>query len=138
MTNMKILGSATAENNGGIYRTGLNSRGHVFIADEPEEFGGGGEGPAPTDYLCMALSSCKAITMRMYAKRKGWQLDLVTVKTTFVKADQTTSGKNTFFCEVNLTGVLNDEQVKRILEISKACPVDRLLRKPNEIVTTVE
>ena len=137
MTNTKILGSATAENKGGIYRTALNSGDHVYIADEPKEFGGGGEGPAPGDYLCMALSSCKAITMRMYARRKGWQLDTVTVKTTFVKGDQSTSGRNTFFCAVNLTGDLKAEQVTRILEISKACPIDRLLGKPNEIVTTV-
>ena len=138
MNNIKIIGSAVAENSGGIYRTNVSSSNHVYIADEPTEFGGNGEGPAPTDYLCMALSSCRAITMRMYAKRKAWQLKVVKVKTTFVKADQMPSGKNTFFCVVTLTGELSEDQVRRILEISKVCPIDRLLGKPSDIVTTSE
>lgn len=135
MTDVKILGSATAENKGGIYKTFLSSRNHLYTADEPKEFGGNEDGPAPTDYLCMALSSCKAITMRMYARRKGWQLEAVKVRTTFTKGDQM---QNTFVCNVSLTGDLSEEQVKRILEISKACPVDRLLGKPSDIVTTIE
>ena len=134
MTNAKILGSAVAENNGGIYKTGISSGNHLYIADEPKEFGGNNEGPTPTDYLCMALSSCKAITMRMYARRKGWKLEAVKVKTTFAKGDQM---QNTFICNVTLTGDLSEDQVKRILEISKACPIDRLLGKPSNIVTTI-
>ena len=138
MDKAKILGSATAENSGEIYRTTVNSGNYDFIVDEPEEYGGGNMGPAPVDYLCMALASCKAITIRMYANRKNWELKNVKVKVTFVKGDHMPSGLNTFFCTVTLTGELNDDQLKRILEISKVCPVDRLLGKPNEVVTVIE
>ena len=85
MDKIKILGSAIAENSGAIYKTSVRSGSDVFIVDEPKEFGGNEEGPAPADYLCMALASCKAITIRMDAKRKGWKLDSVNVKATFVK-----------------------------------------------------
>jgi putative redox protein len=138
MSTAKILGSATAENSGDVYRTKINSGNDVFVADEPIEFGGSGAGPSPIDYLCMALASCKAITMRMYANRKKWNLEKVNVKVNFVKGDQLSSGLNTFYCSVSLTGALTDEQSKRILEISRVCPVDRLLIKPSEIVTILE
>jgi putative redox protein len=136
--NTKIIGSAIAENNGGIYKTNVSSGDNSFIVDEPKEFGGENAGPSPADYLCMSLASCKAITMRMYANRKGWKLDRLHVKVTFVKGDKVDSGKNTFFCSVALFGDLNEEQQKRILQISKACPVDRLLSKPNEVLTIIE
>lgn len=138
MDKTKILGSALAENTGGVYRTSLRSANDIFIADEPEGFGGKATGPAPVDYLCMALASCKAITVRMYANRKKWNLEKVDVKVSFVKGDQVASGLNTFYCSVNLTGGLSDEQLKRILEISKVCPVDRLLSKPSEVITIIE
>jgi putative redox protein len=138
MGKTKILGYAIAENSGAIYKTSVTSGNDVFIVDEPKDFGGNEEGPAPVDYLCMALASCKAVTIRMYVKRKGWNLDNVHVKVTFVKGDQMEPGKNTFFCVVRLAGDLSDEQLKRILEISKVCPVDRLLNKPSDVVIIIE
>lgn len=138
MANTKIIGSAAAENTGNTYTTKLKANGWELTADEPKEYGGNEKGPAPADYLCMALASCKAITIRMYAQRKQWKLDDVNVTAKLVKGDQMASGKNTFFCEVKLSGDLTDEQVKRILEISKVCPVDRLLTKQNEVVTVIE
>ena len=138
MTTTKIPGSATAENNGGIYKTLVTSGGEVFTIDEPEEFGGGNAGRSPVDYLCMALASCKAITVRMYANRKGWKLDNVSIKATFVKGNDMPSGINTFFCSVKLSGDLNEEQLKRMVQIARICPIDRLLTKPNEVVTVLE
>jgi putative redox protein len=138
MSKTKILGNAIAENSGAIYRTSVKSGSNLFIVDEPKEFGGNEEGPAPVDYLCMALASCKAITIRMYVKRKGWDLENVKVKVTFVKGDQMASGKNTFYCAVSLAGDLSEDQLKRILEISRVCPVDRLLNKPGDVITIIE
>lgn len=138
MANTKVIASAAAENTGNTYTTRLKANGRELIADEPKEYGGNEEGPAPADYLCMALASCKAITIRMYAQRKQWKLDDVKVTAKLVKGDQMASGKNTFFCEIKLSGDLTDEQVKRILEISKVCPVDRLLIKQSEVVTVME
>lgn len=138
MAKTEILASATAENKGGIYKTNITAGNHILLADEPKEYGGGETGPSPADYLCMALASCKAITIRMYAQRKGWKVDTVTVTAKLVKGSQMASGLNTFFCSIKLTGELNDEQRKRILEISKACPVDRMLHKTNDVITVME
>lgn len=137
MSQTKIIASALAENSGGIYRTELKINKHLLISDELQEFGGKDEGPAPGDYLCMALASCKAITLRMYAQRKNWKADVIKVKANLVKGTDMESGNNTFFCEVEIKGDISDEQKKRMLEISKACPFDKLLRKPSAIVSVL-
>ena len=61
------------------YRTEINVGGHALIADEPPALGGGGVGPAPYDLLLASLGACTAITLRMYADRKGWPLESVEV-----------------------------------------------------------
>ncbi|WP_018617021.1 OsmC family protein [Segetibacter koreensis] len=134
---VKIIASALAENNGDIYKTELKINQHLLIADELQEVGGKDEGPAPGDYLCMALASCKAITLRMYAQRKNLKADVIKVKANLVKGADIESGNNTFFCEVEIQGDITDEQKKRMLEIAKACPIDRLLRKPSDIVSVL-
>lgn len=135
MQNQNMLASVSASNTGDIYKTEITSGDHVLVADEPLAFGGSASGPAPADYLCMALASCKAITIRMYVQRKGWQLDDVKVKVDFVKADQTITGLHTFFCEIILVGNLSEEQRERVLQIARACPVEKLLSKPNNVLT---
>lgn len=131
----KIIASATAENKEGTYRTDVRAGNFAMLADEPLQYGGTDLGPSPADYLCMSLASCQAITLRMYLQRKQWKADVINVKVNLVKADQTSSGHNTFYVEVTLQGDLTDEQQKRLLEIAKACPVHKLLSKPNDVVT---
>ncbi|RYZ28041.1 MAG: OsmC family peroxiredoxin [Chitinophagaceae bacterium] len=138
MSEAKIIGSATAINKGGHYETTLIARDTTLLADEPEEYGGSELSPSPADYLCMALASCKAITVRMYVTRKGCRLDKISVTANYVKGDELKSGINTFFCEVELTGALTEEQRSRIVQIANACPVDRLLHNPTEVVTTMK
>ena len=138
MAEAKIIGTATAINTGEIYKTIMLAHGHELVVDEPKEFGGADLGPAPADYLCMALASCKAITIRMYVNRKGWKVDSINVKADFVKGDQLSSGINTFFCEIKITGELTEEQRKHIIEIANVCPVDRLLHKPTDVVTVMK
>lgn len=137
MSQIKIIASATAENTGEIYKTELKMSQHLLVADEPPEAGGKDEGPAPGDYLCMSLASCKVITLRMYAARKNWKADLIKIRVNLVKSTEIESGNNTFFCEVELKGDLTHEQKKRMMEIAKACPLDRLLRKPSDIVSVL-
>ena len=62
------------------YRTTLTARTHTFRADEPLASGGTDTGPTPYEYLLAALSSCMAMTLRMYADRKGWPLASVEVR----------------------------------------------------------
>jgi len=134
----KIIATAEAVNTGAAYSTGITIHQHQLLADELPEAGGTDTGPAPGDYLCSALASCKVITLRMYAQRKQWKVDAIKVKVDLVKGDQLPSGNNTFFCEVTLTGELDDTQRARMLEIARACPIHRLLSKPSEIVTIMD
>lgn len=135
MDKTNVMGSAVALNKGSLFHTDLQTGAFHTVADEPLAYGGGAAGPSPVDYLCMALASCKAITVRMYAARKGWKLEEVAIKVDFVKADATTASGNTFSCEVKLTGELDSAQRKRLLEIAKICPIERLLGKENTVVT---
>lgn len=137
MADTTIIASAEAANSGAALTTRVTAGAHVLVADEPAALGGNGEGPAPGDYLCMALASCKAITLRMYAQRKKWAVGAITVQVNLVKGDPAVAGSNTFYCTLHFSGSLDAHQVKRLLEIAKVCPIDRLLRKPSEIVTTI-
>lgn len=137
MTDFKIIATAEATNETEELTTGINVHQHKMTVDEPVEFGGKDLGPSPVDYLCAALASCKVITLRMYAKRKQWPLNSINIKVNLVKGENLPSGNNTFFCELSVTGDLNDEQLKRLLEISKACPVQRMLAKPMDVETTI-
>lgn len=120
------------------YKTEMSTRGHNLIADEPSPFGTD-HGPTPYDYLLMALGSCTAMTVRMYADRKGWDLDDVEVNLTQsrVHADdceacESTSGYvHSIEKEIRFVGNLDEKQLARLLDISKKCPVHRTLE--NEI-----
>lgn len=132
----KYIGTAEAVNNGEIYATNIKSNAHTYIVDEPTEFGGKYAGAAPGDHLCAALASCKAITLRMYAERKGWKVERIIVKVDLVK-DEAAGGNHKFLCGLSVTGELTDEQRKRLLDISKACPVQKLLMKGSEVETVL-
>jgi putative redox protein len=138
MEETKVIGTAVAHNTGNTYTTKLIIGKHNLIADEPAAVGGHELGPTPGDYLCMSLASCKAITLRMYAQRKQWEVGEIQVTVRMVKAEQEASGLNTFYCSVHFSAPLSEEQEKRLLEIAKRCPVDRLLQNPSATVTVIE
>jgi putative redox protein len=137
MLETKIIATAEAENNGELYATRACLHQHALLVDEPVDFGGQDLGPMPGDLLCLSLASCKVITLRMYAHRKGWQVNQIKVRVHQIKGNPQDSGQNTFFCELSLTGDLDEAQRKRLLEISKACPVQRLLAKPSDVETVL-
>ena len=137
MAPTKFSGFAEAENNDDLYTTTMKTNGHELVADESKEVGGKNLGPAPGDYLCMSLASCKAITLRMYIQRKQWKVDSINVKVNLVRGNNLASGLNTFYCEITVKGNINEDQQKRLQEIAKVCPISRLLGKQNEVVTIV-
>ncbi len=115
------------------YKTELIASGHRVIADEPEELDGTNLGPVPGEFLMIALASCSAITLRMYADRKKWNVEKIKVEVTYEKAEY----KTIFKREISFEGVLDEEQRKRMLEIANSCPVHKTLTNPIEIETTL-
>jgi len=117
--------------------------GHALVADEPPDLGGTGAGPTPYDYLLTALGSCTAITVRMYADRKGWPLESVTVRLRHQRIHakdceecETESGRlDHIELELDLDGPLDDEQRQRLREIADRCPVHQTFESEVRIQT---
>ena len=134
----KVIATAEVINNGNQYTSNVTINQHELLVDEPIEKGGEDLGPAPGDYLCAALASCKAITLRMYAERKKWNVEKIKVKVNLLKDNQNSIVQNTFVCELSFTGNLDEEQLRRLEVIASSCPLHKLLGKPNKIVTTLK
>lgn len=115
------------------YRTELKTSDHTIWSDEPTDAGGKNQGPTPGDLMRMSLASCTAITLRMYADRKKWDVDRISVTVTSEKMKY----KTIFTCAIEVSGDLNEEQRKRFDEIAHSCPVHKLLSSPIEIATTM-
>ncbi|HXS58906.1 MAG TPA: OsmC family protein [Hanamia sp.] len=133
----KIIATAEVTNDYDKYLSRIRINKHELLVDEPLNNGGEDLGPAPGDYLCAALASCKAITLRMYAQRKQWKIEEIKVTANLVLGKESASGNNTFFCRISFKGDLDKEQQKRLLIIANSCPLHKLLSKPSDIVTTI-
>lgn len=134
----KVIATAEVINNGNQYTSNVTINQHELLADEPIEKGGEDLGPAPGDYLCAALASCKAITLRMYAQRKGWNVTEIKVKVDLKRSTGMPVIENTFICHLSFAGDLDEEQLKRLEVISNSCPLHKLLSKPSHIITKFE
>jgi putative redox protein len=109
----------------GKYEHEVRVRDHRLTADEPEDIGGRDLGPAPEELLAAALASCTAITMQMYAERKGWDLAGMEVGCDYQPAER---GRPTQFdLVIRLPESLSDEQVERLTVIAAKCPIHRTL-----------
>lgn len=98
---------------------------HHLVADEPEDGGGTDEGPSPQELLAASLASCSAITMEMYADRKGWDIGEVVVDVDYEPAQRGSPTK--FHMKVKLPKELPQEQQQRLMQIVAKCPVHRTL-----------
>ena len=109
------------------YEHELEIRGHRLVADEPEDSGGTDAGPRPTELLAASLASCTAITIEMYADRKGWDLGDVAVEVGF--SPPFPDSPPSFELKIHAPAELSDEQRERILVIAGKCPVHRTLQE---------
>ena len=100
-------------------------RDHHVGADEPESAGGDDAAPSPEELLAAALASCTAITMEMYAQRKGWDVGGIEVEVEFTPADRGCPTK--FRLVMRLPSDLSAEQVERLTVIAAKCPIHRTL-----------
>jgi putative redox protein len=111
-------------------------RRHRLTADEPKDHGGDDTGPSPQELLAASLASCTAITMEMYARRKGWEVGDITVD---VDYEPTQRGSPTRFkMAVELPKELPEEQREKLMQIGAKCPVHRTLEGEAMFEETVE
>lgn len=123
--------SVQVASNHSRYGQDISIRHLNLAADEPPFLGGDDVGPTPTELILAGLGSCKAITLQMYAERKGWQLESVAVELSYDSAVQ----PSTIQAKLSLEGDLDEQQRQRLRDISDRCPVHKLLTNPVAIQT---
>ncbi|MEM0939826.1 MAG: OsmC family protein [Bacteroidota bacterium] len=124
------------------YKTILSTERHDIVGDEPLPYGTD-LGPNPYDFLLMSLGSCTAITLRMYADKRGWDLQDVEVQL----SQERVYHENCENCEsqsgyvhiitkkIKVNGNLDNAQKSKLLEISEKCPVNKTLLNEIKINT---
>ena len=128
-----ILATATVDGEAG-YAQKVTAGGHEFAADEPVKRGGTNTGPSPFELMLASLGACTAITFRMYAERKQWNLGSVQVKLRLLKDGEAQRIERT----IHVGGALDAEQQARLLEIADKTPVTKALAPGISIQTTLD
>ena len=104
-----------------------------LLADEPPHLGGNDTGPTPFEFVLAGLGACKAITVKMYAARKGWELEHVSVDCCLERVENLP----VIHANLQLIGTLTAEQRQRLLEIADRCPVHKFLTAESQIHTVL-
>lgn len=127
----ELLAHATANIGTARYAVSIEAGGHTIRADEPKSNGGADSGPAPYDLLLASLGACTAITLRMYADRKSWNLTSLRVDLHYIhEGDEERIARR-----LHLRGDLSEEQRARIADIAERTPVTRTLKRGLPIST---
>ena len=127
---------AIARRENGTLKHDIEIRGHRLVSDEPRDQGGSDEGPSPQELLAASLASCTAITIEMYAERKGWDVTGLEVDCDYTPADR--GCPTSFNIVMRLPDSLTDEQVERLGVIAAKCPVHRTLEGEVQFKERVE
>ena len=122
------------------YKQEITAKSHSFLADVPKDEGGTELGPSPHELLLAALGACTSMTVKMYAERKGYPLEEVTVTLSEEKVPDPENQSRSMpriVRDVKLKGDLTDEQVESLKTIADKCPIHKLLSGPKQIDTAV-
>jgi putative redox protein len=125
---------ATAQRRQGFTHDVEIQGGHRLVIDEPEVAGGANEGPSPTRTVAAALAACTAITVEMYADRKGWDVGDLQVDVEMEYGER--SVPRSFDVTVHLPDELSPEQVDRVRTIAAKCPIHRMLAHDPDVTIT--
>src|SRR3954469_17158475 len=107
------------------FRHQVQIRTHNLMTDEGEDSGGDDAAPSPQELLAASLASCTAITMEMYARRKGWNMDGLAVDVEYTPAERGCPTR--FELVMTMPAHLSDEQIDKLRVIANRCPVHRTL-----------
>ncbi|HEX4851695.1 MAG TPA: (4Fe-4S)-binding protein [Puia sp.] len=110
------------------YQCVIEWRNGKFVSDEPPSVGGNDEGPDPYTLLLSSLASCKLITLRMYIDRKGWEIDRIAIRTNLYFEKKLEVETTIIDCDILFLSPVTEEQKTRLLEISKNCPVSKIIQ----------
>jgi putative redox protein len=127
---------ASARREDGTLQHAVEIRSHTLVADEPKDEGGDDAGPSPQELLAASLASCTAITMEMYANRKGWEVGDVAVHVDYEPAQR--GSPTRFRMRVDFPKEVPEEQRERLMQIGAKCPVHRVLEGEVMFEETVE
>jgi putative redox protein len=136
-------GEVHVEQDRGGFLTHVTAGNHHLLADEPRRVGGGDRGPNPYEFLLTALGTCSSMTLHMYARRKEWPLQKVSIRLRHERVhakdcadcESETGLIDQIQREIELEGPLDDDQRQRLLEIADRCPVHRTLMNEIKIRT---
>jgi putative redox protein len=135
MTTVRHIGRAVGSTGSTepAYRVDLRAGRHELVADEPAAAGGGDLGPTPFGFLLSGLAACTAMTLRMYAERKGWELTSIEVD---VRYDITDDEPGAIDRTITVPADLPGEQRDRLADIAERTPVTLAVRGGTPITTT--
>ena len=131
---------------GDSYTSEVMIRQHQFLADEPKDLGGRDLGGTPYELVAAGLGACTAMTLKMYANRKDWNLESVEVEVSHNKihaeecehCEQETGKVDRFSRKIKVWGELDEQQVRRLNEIANKCPVHKTLETQSDIQTSTK
>lgn len=129
---MSRVSLATVESTGSNYLHHIKAGHFALDTDEPIKLGGQGVGPAPFDYYLASLAACTAITLRMYAQHKGWELGQFRAELELTRDDE---GRMHVHRVLRSDQPLSDEQWQRLLEIVANTPVTKAMREGADITS---
>lgn len=129
---MKPVATAHVVSGGEAYRHDIRTGNHQLVADEPETYGGKDQGPAPYDYILAGLGACTAITLRMYAEKKGWDIGQLDVDLSLHKNSE---GDALIKRVLRSSAILSEEQWERLMAVVEKTPVTLTLKAGATITT---